>query len=284
MKIQSIFILFNVILIFFIAIICFFPTLILGAELASFLWRNNWVLLLVFISLLVVFDSFYFANRKLYSLLEKEDWPALVHYLEDKVLRQGKYSKRLVLLLANTYIVLSDSSAVLNLENKAAMVKVSLVDDNALVFGTARILGKDFPGAIRFFEAKLSTVKPGLRIWMAWYFAFALLLNRQYEKAKEEFSRLAWSCDDEVITGLSAFILANTIIKALPEYKLALESIIIEGRVRVLKALPQQKDWERALERIKTEVHALVLSKILLETEQWLYEVPTGASSEPKNE
>ena len=284
MKIQSIFILFNAILVIFIVLIGFFPTLILGADMASFFWRNNWFLLLVFVFILAAFDVFYFSHRRLYSLLEKEDWPALAHYLEDKIFRQGKYSKRLVRLLANSYIILSDSSAVINLESKASIVKASLVDDNVLVFGTAMILGKDFPGAVRFFEARLGTVKPALRIWVAWYFAFSLLLNRQYEKARVEFSRLVLASDDEVITGLSAFILANTIMKALPEYKLVLESITIDGRNKALKALPQEKDWEREIGRIKTEVHALVLSKILLETGQWLYEGLTGASSEASDE
>ena len=274
MKFQSIFILFNIILVFFIAIICLSPALIPGADSIASFWRYNWILLFVLASVLISFDSFYLMNRRLYDLLEKEDWPALIHYLEDKILRQGKYSKRLVKLLANTYLVLSDSPAVMSLEAKAAMVKPSLVDENALVFGTARILGRDIPGAIRFFEAKLDIAKPGLRQWIHWYYGFALLLNYQYEKALDEFSSLVKVCDDGVITGLSAFFMGTTLRKYLPEMKSLLEFTAQEGRDRVLKALPQLKDWDRETTKIKSEIHTAVLAKYMEKTGLWLYQPP----------
>ena len=271
MKFQSIFILFNTILLFFIALICFSPVVILGKDVALLFWRSNWYLLLILVSVLAVFDSFYFANARLYRLLEKEDWPALVYYLENKVLGHGKYSKRLVRLLANTYLVLSDSTGVMALENKAAFVKPSLVDDSALIFGTARILAKDVTGAVRFFEARLTTVRPRLRPWISWYFAFALLLDRKYERAYEEFSHLVEVSDNEVITALSAYFLSNSVKKALPDKKQVLESITDQGRERVRKMLPRQEDWNRETARIKTEVHGAVLSKYIDEAGRWLY-------------
>ena len=271
MKIQSIFILFNIILAFFIVIISFFPVLMLGADMASMFWRYYWFLLIAFVFLLGFFNSFFLINRRLYNLLEKEDWPALVHYLEDKILRQGKYTKALVRLLANSYIILSDFPAVINLENRAAMVKTSLVDDYALVFGTARILAKDYLGALRFFEARLISPRRRLREWMHWYVAFSLVLNRRYERAWEEFSRLIRTSEDKVIIGLSSYFLSKSILKALPEKRSALESAAGEGRTMVFKALPQQRDWDRKLSKIRKEVHGMVLSKIFDEAGQWLY-------------
>ena len=286
MKFQSVFILFNIILVLFIAIVCFFPTLILGADRTGFFWRISWFLPVFLVIILVVFDIFFLVNRRLYSLLEKEDWPALVHFLEDKVLRQGRYSNAAVRLLANTYLVLSDSPAVMSLENKAAIAKPSLVDDNALVFGTARILGRDITGAIRFFESRINTAKPDLRQWVQWYYAFALLLDRRFERAQEEFSRLARISEDGVVAGLSAFFLGNTIGKSLPEMKFVCESSAAEGKDRVLKVLPQRKDWEKEVEKIKTEVHAAVLSKYITEAEVWLYGLPeeTALSTEAVKE
>jgi hypothetical protein len=258
-------------LLFFIAVIFFSPALILGSGKILVFWKSNWYLLLILVSVMVVFDSYYLVNRRLYCLLEREDWPALVHYLEEKIYRQRKYSKRLVRLLANTYLVLSDSPGVMSLENKAALAKPSLVDDNALVFGTARILGKDVPGAIRFFEGKLNTAKPDLRQWIRWYYAFALLLDSKFEKAVEEFSHLIKISNDGIITGLSAFFLGNNIMKSLPEKKPVLESAAAEGRDRVLKALPQQADWGKEVVKIKAEIHAAVLAQFMEEAGQWLY-------------
>jgi len=221
--------------------------------------------------ILIGFDGFYIANRKLYMLLEKEDWPALVLYLENRVIRQGKYTPRLVRLLANTYLVLSDSTGVMSLENKAAITKPSLVDNNALVFGTARILGKDIAGAVHFFESRLTTVKSSQRLWIRWYYSFSLLLNRDYEKASEEFSYLARTGNNGIISGLSAYFLETAIIKSLPEHREILEPAVTEGVERVIGAFPKLNDWVRETTRINADIHTAVLSKYMEETGRWLY-------------
>jgi tetratricopeptide (TPR) repeat protein len=281
LKFQSVFIIFNILLLIFLVIIFLTPVLFLkGLDAGAFsqnsaiiniFLRSNWVLMIILASIMAGFDVFYLYNRRLYALLEKEDWPALVNYLEDRIMQKGKYSPRLVRLLANTYLVLSDSPAVMSLENKAAMAKPSLVDDNALIFGTARILGRDIAGAVRFFESRLYSVKPGLRLWVQWYYGFCLLLNRQYEKASEEFSRLAGLSNDGIITGLSAYFLSIIIMKSLPGQKDFTEAAAIKGRERTLNSLPTQKKWIREIGKISAEIHIAVLSQYINEAGQWLY-------------
>jgi hypothetical protein len=227
--------------------------------------------MVILAAIMAGFDVFYLRNRRLYALLEKEDWPALVTYLEDRVIRQGKYTPRLVRLLANTYLVLSDSSAVMSLENKAAMAKPSLVDKNALIFGTARVLGRDFTGAVRFFEARQNSVNSGQRQWVCWYFGFSLFLSRQYDKAAEEFSRLAEVSNDGIITGLSAYFLSTISKKSAPEKLKSLNEDAIHGKERVLKALPTQKNWTKETGRINGEIHIAVLSQHIEAAGKWLY-------------
>jgi hypothetical protein len=204
-------------------------------------------------------------------LLEKEDWPALVRYLEDRVIQKGKYTARLVRLLANSYLVLSDSAAVMSLENKTAIAKPSLIDANALVFGTARILGKDTTGAIRFFGTRINTVKPGLKEWVRWYHGFALLLNRQYKEAGEEFSLLARMSNDGVIAALSSYFLSDTIARAIPEKEYEYREIASAGKERVKKALPSLKNWSREVSRLSMEIHAAALTRYMDETARWLF-------------
>jgi len=176
-----------------------------------------------------------------------------------------------VRLLANSYLVLSDSAAVMSLENKVAIAKPALVDANVLVFGTARILGKDIFGAVRFFEARRDTVKPGLKEWVRWYHGFALLLDRKFEGAADEFSLLARMSKDGVITGLSSYFLTNVIARAMPDKEQEFLSISSGGKERVLQALPQLKNWNREISRLSTEIHAAALSKYMEETGRWLY-------------
>ena len=191
MKFKFIFILFSATLLLFIAVLVLLPPIIFGPSFSGMFWKINWPFVVVLVLLLIVFSTFYFINRQLFLLLEKEDWPALVRYLEDRVIQKGNYSPRLVRLLANSYLVLSDSAAVMSLENKTAIAKPSLVDANVLVFGAARLLGNDISGAIRFFAVRRDIKKPGLRDWVRWYHGLALLLDHRFEEASDEFSLLA---------------------------------------------------------------------------------------------
>ena len=272
MKFKSIFILFSATLILFMAILVLMPLFLLGPSFSGSFWQNNWPLMAVLIILFFAFNIYYFTNRRLFLLLEKEDWPALVRYLEDRVIQRGHYKSRLVRLLANSYLVLSDSTAVMNLENKVSAARVSLVNANALVFGTARILGKDISGAVRFFGARKEAVKPGLREWVGWYHGFALLLNRQYDEAGAEFSLLAGHSKDGVIVGLSSYFLLRLVAPALPEKGYQFREIAAGGKERVLKALPRPKDWNREVSRLSLEIHAAAISKYMDESSRWLYE------------
>jgi len=271
LKFKSIFILLNITLLIFMAILVLLPLFMLGPAFSATFWRANWPLMLVLVVLFIGFNSFYLANRRLFLLLEKEDWPALVRYLEDKVIQKGRYSSRLVRLLANCYLVLSDSAAVMSLENKVAIARPALLETNALVFGTARILGKDIFGAIRFFDAHKARVRPGIRDWVHWYHGFALLLDRQYEASGNEFSVLARTSNDAVITALSSYFLSGTIARFLGGKAEEYRELSSAGRERVLKSLPTQNNWSREISRLSTEIHAAALSKYTEETGRWLY-------------
>ena len=272
MKFKSIFILFSLTLLLFLAILVLMPFIMLGPSLSESFWRINWPLIVVLVILFAAFSLFYFNNRRLFILLEKEDWPALVRYLEDRVIQKGNYSSRLVRLLANSYLVLSDSAAVMSLENKVALAKPSLIDANALVFGTARILGKDISGAVRFFQTRKNTVKPVLKDWVHWYYGFALLLDHQYEESGMEFSFLARVSADGIVTALSSYFLRETLTKVLPEKAEEFRDLADGGRERVRKALPDMKNWNREVGKLSTEIHAAALTKYMEETGRWLYE------------
>ena len=271
MKFKSIFILLNLTLLLFLIALVMLPIFIMNPLFLGDFWQSNWLFVLFLLLILIAFNIFYFNNKKLFLLLEKEDWPALVRHLEYKVIKKGNYSPRLVRLLANSYLVLSDSEAVMNLENNTAIAKPDLVHANVLVFGTARILGKDISGAVRFFAAHKEKAKGELSEWVRWYYGFALLLDRQFEKAADEFSVLACLSKDGVLAGLSSYFLNGAITRALPEKGPDLRNVSSHGSERVLKALPQLKDWDRESARLATEVHAAVLSKYMKETGQWLY-------------
>jgi hypothetical protein len=276
LKFKSLFIIFNISIIFFLLAAGLLPLFILGTAFAGDFWASGWPLFLLLILALAALNGYYMSKRRLYYLLEREDWPALQDYLEQRVLSRGKYRSRLVSLLANTYLVMSDSAAVTALENKTAIANPPLIESNALVFGTARILEGDMAGAVDFFSLRLSRGKANLPRaaknlpWIRWYYGFSLLLNRQFEKSAAEFMALAAEASDALITGLSAFFLADTLQKHVENRNECLARAR-EGRERVQRDLKTVEEWNREAVKIETEVHAAILRKYIVQAGAWLF-------------
>jgi hypothetical protein len=271
LKFKTIFILFSLIIILFLGFVFILPVLFIGPGFTGVFWPILWPPAVILFLLLLGMGVFYFRNRRLFYLLEREDWPALVQYLEDRIFKRGHYSSPLVRLLANTYLVLSDYHGVLSLENRTAVVKADLVDANAIIFGTARLLGKDYEGAARFFGEKAGRVKRGTAEWVRWYFGFAQFLNRWFSQAADRFAEMAKESDDAVLAGLSSYFLASNLARTLPGRGLELMAAAMDGRKRVRAALPTRAAWNRETGKVRREVYAAVLSKYLDETSEWLY-------------
>ncbi|MDR2069450.1 MAG: hypothetical protein LBP71_06235 [Spirochaetaceae bacterium] len=234
-------------------------------------WSIIWPVVLFLIIVLIALNSFYFINRRFLQLLEREDWPALVRYLEQRIFKEGRYTSRLVRLLANAYLILSDSSSVVSMENKVAIVKPALVDANALIFGTARILNRDIGGAVTFFSTRLNSAKTESAHWVHWYYGFSLLLDRQFSAAGDQFKALAAESKDGIITGLSSFFLAENLGRAVPQRSLEFTAAAMEGRNRLKKTFPSADAWNREVKKILNEVYTVVLSKYINETTVWLF-------------
>jgi hypothetical protein len=247
------------------------PNLFLGTGIAGAFWRSAWPLAVLLVLILLGMNGFYLLNYRLFYLLEREDWPALVLYLEDRVIKRGHYSSLLVRLLVNAYLVLSDYQAVMNLETKMAIAKPRLVDANALTFGIARILGKDYAEAAWFFEEKARKSKRGTAAWVRWYAGFSLLLNRKGDQAADRFTEIAGEEGNPVLAGLSSYFLAENLTRMLPLRSQGLMTTAMDGRKRVCAALPDQDAWNKEVEKIRSEVYGMILSKYFDETSNWLY-------------
>jgi hypothetical protein len=258
-----------------VIVIFIMPFFFLGAEFAASFWLALRPLFLALALLIAGFDLYFALNHRLFYLLEREDWPALVQYLEFRVLKKGQYRPRLVRLLVNTYLVLADAPAIMSLENRAAIVRPALIESNAVVFGVARILGKDIPGAVRFFADRLDAGSRKNADWLRWYYGFCLSLDRRLDAAADQFVLLIRESEDGIITALAAFFLNGAVCAALPMRRSELKAAALTGRARVRKALPDQSAWTKARSRIQTDVHTLFLAKYIDETSAWLYSAET---------
>jgi hypothetical protein len=236
----------------------------------------------ILIVTLIILDIYYFINRKLFRLLEREDWPALLAYLENRFLRRGRYSGQLTRLFVNTSLVMSDSRAVLDLENKLTLVKPALVERNALIFGLAHVLAKDYAGALRFFAAHdrgdpwkrpFPFFNGHSRQWLAWYHGFSMLLERRFPEAAEQFRRLAREARDPIVTALAAWFLVDNLSRVADAS--CLEDAAA-ARERVRGILKRRKDWDRELAGTETELHIAIVWRYINDAGNWIYQMQDG--------
>jgi hypothetical protein len=223
--------------------------------------------------LLAGMGLYFIINYRLLSLLEREDWPALAYYLEQKIIVKNHYSSRNVQLLASSYLVISDYPSVQKLENNALLAKPSVIDKNVLIFGAARVLSGNHKDAVAFFRARLDRCPPKDRQWVRWFLGFSYLLNGDFKQAEPEFSSLAVSCEDAVITCLSAYFLDSSLAKNShkpDECRAAAET----GRSRVVKTLKNAANWKKVADRTGNEVHTAIIKKYIDEAGNWLFNKP----------
>jgi hypothetical protein len=275
LKFKAAVIAFNVIVLLFALVVFVVPFAVLGKELGAGFLRSSWIMAPALLVFLGVLDLYFALNYRVVLLLEKEDWPALVQELERRVLHRGNYRRRLVKLLANSYLVLSDAPAVNALEKKLAVARPTLVNANVLVFGAARLLSGDNRGAVDFFKTRLpggaqaAGTPPAGREWLSWYYGFALLLNREFAAAADCFTLLAEQSEDGVIVGLSAYFLGSALKKLLPARD---SGPAAAAKERVRRFLRVRADWDREIKRLETELHAAVLTNYLGKTADYIYE------------
>jgi len=270
LKFKYLIIIFSIIIILIILITVLLPLLIAGPE-SAVNFRFISLPLLIFMFLLLSGMSVYFLlNYRLLSLLEREDWPALAYYLEKKIIVKGRYSSRNVRLLASSYLVISDYTSVQKLESNALLAKPSVIDKNVLIFGAARVLSGNYKEAAAFFKTRFDKCGAKDKKWVRWYLGFSYLLGGSFNLAELEFSSLAVSCDDAIITGLSAYFLDSSLAKNSPrpgECRAAAEN----GRSRVVSAIKNAVNWKKEADRTGTEIHVAVIMKYINEAEKWLF-------------
>ena len=272
MKFKYLVLVFSIIIIFILLMTAFMPLLITGHEAVPNPLLIALPLTAFMVLLLICFGLFFILNYRLFSLLEKEDWPALAYYLEQKVFIRGYYSNRNVRLLASAYIVMTDYLSVIKLESKAAIARPSVIDQNVLIFGSARILSGKYNEAEFFFKTRLDrgAVKEKDKEWARWFYSFSQLLNGSFSKVEGEFIKFADSSDDAVITGLSAYFLFFNLAKySLKPYECT--KTAENNRNRILKTLRKRELWKKETKKMSADIHIAIIKKYIDETENWIY-------------
>ena len=272
MKFKYLIIAFSAIIIIVLLAAIFLPYLITGGQTdlrANFRYITL-PLFAVIVLLLICVSVFFFLNYRLLSLLEREDWPALSCYLEQKIYTKKQYNHRYVRLLASSYLVMSDFMSVIKLEGKTMLAKPSAVRENILVFGSARVLSGKYGEAASFFKSYISKSRRKEKDWVRWFYGFSHLLGGAFTSAEPEFSSLAVLSKDAIVTGLSCYFLFNSVEKHSSK-PAECRSISENGRARVLKSLKDIYGWNADVSKMSADIHIAIIKKYIDSAGIWLF-------------
>lgn len=278
MKFRTIFILFNAVIVISFLFVFFMPFFLLGSEYSLSFWTANWYLALIFVLLIGGLNAFFIANWKVFVLVEREDWGALAAHLVDRIFTRKRYGARHVALLVNAYLLQSDVEGIERLELELGEKRPELLRKNAVLFGVTRLLRNRPAEAEAFFARFLEAKDVENRDWLRFDYAFSLVLQRKAAEAQPRL-RGGLSSRDAVLSLLSAYLLGSlgAAAASTEAERAELVALADTARERLKKRFPGQR-WNREVERAKSEVHIVILSKLIDDAGRWLFEAAAPAN------
>jgi hypothetical protein len=271
MKFRTIFILFNVVILISFLFVFLLPLFLLGTGSSIQFWKGNWYLALLFLTLLGVLNAFFIANRKTFTLVENEAWGELSAHLVRLMFPRGRFSSSRVRLLVNAYLLQSDIGGIERLEAELSAKRPALLRRNALLFGITRLLRNRSEEAEAFFGRFLEAKDVESRHWLRFDYGFSLVLQKRFAPALPYLEE-GTSSSDPVLCLLSAYFLASVGGAAAKDEaeKASISDKAQAARSRLLKRYSRSK-WNKEIERAKSEVHIVILSKPIEDAGRWLY-------------
>jgi hypothetical protein len=207
MKMKAIFLLLNVVLGIAFLVIFLTPLFLVGGDWFSLFWERNWPIAVVFVVTLAIVDGYFLMNWKLFSGLERENWGEVAGFLEDRIFKRGRITGSRVRLLLNTYLVTSNTDAILALEAFLAGKKPGIISKFSLPFGIPHLLAREPKAAEEWFRGMLALPRLADRDWVNWNLAFSLLQTKESDAARAELSGLLDRVTDPVLLLLTMYLL-----------------------------------------------------------------------------
>jgi hypothetical protein len=264
MKLKAIFALFNGVLVLSFFMILFMP-LFLGSDYFSLFWARNWIVAVVFVLSLGALNGYFLLNWRLFRILEREEWPALVSYLEDRILGKGKVRPLYVRLIVNAYLILSNTEGIRALEAYLREKKPALIGRFSLQFGVPYLLMKDPAVSEAFFASMERGKKTRSLGWVRWNHAFSLLQLGNREEAGEKLLGLFGEAREPVLRMLSLYLL-----DVCAHNDREIEARVNEGR-RTLRGRYTDGEMQRKISKAGDNIEVVVLSRIVQDAREWLY-------------
>ncbi len=266
MRFKTIFIIFNIVILFSFLFIFFMPLILLGADHFGDFFQKNWFIVILFVAALGIFNAYFIRNWYLFQLLEKEDWVTLISYLEKRIIQDHSFRRSYIKILINAYLVTSNTAAIMNLKNHISENKPTLIKYLALQFGIPYLLDNKPEESERYF-GKLLTERGVKDIdWIRWNYAFSLMQLKQFEGAKAEYERFMTHKSDPILHLLSLYML-----NSFPQVDTAIRQKM-ESNIADFKKKYTPTSWQVRIERSKGNIQTLIFSKLISDAADWIFQ------------
>jgi len=273
MKLKSLFALFNAVLILSFLALFLMPLFLLGGEYFHVFWGKNWGVALLFVLTLSGINAYFLSNWKIFTLLEREDWKALIGLLERKVAGARILRSLHVRILLNSYLVTSRTEDIMKLEATVRARRPSLLDRNSVQFGVPYLLMSDPAKSEAFFAAMTARPRVRQRDWMRWNHAFAMMQVERREEAIRELKEILAAVKEPILELLCLYLL-----EAYGKSDEGVAALVREGADRLRQSL-DEKAFRQKIERSAENTQVLILSRILADALHWLYHAGEAASA-----
>ncbi len=262
MKFKTLYILFNAVIVAAFLFIFLMPLALLGVDYFRLFAQKNWIAGVLFLVTLFIINGYFGLNWKLFRLLEREDWPALIRHLEGSIGRRGRPGKSSCRLLLNAYLITGQTEPIAALEARVRRDRPALLPALALPFGLPYLLRGDPQAAAGYFGPLAAQAGVADRGWMRWNYAFSLMQLKKQGEAGAELQALLAEKPTPELRLLSLYMLAACPGPGLHEQA-------ERGRQELAgKLTPEQ--WRRRLEGGGGNPQITLLAPILREARDWL--------------
>ena len=265
MKFRILFALFNFVIVAAFALIVLMPALVLGWEYSQVFWRGNWPVAIVFAAVLGGLNTYFGINWRLFTLLEREDWQGLIDHLEQKILVKNRLGKQRLRVLINAYVVTGASDRISELEMRLREIDSAWVSRFPLEFGIPYLLKNDASAMERFFGEMKERSDCPEPVWVRWNYGFAMILQQKLDEARAILMAIADETKNPVQQLLIAYLLDSA-----SAHDESARSVV--GKLKsALQSRYQGDRWERELERQRSGLQVLVLSKLIDDASRWAF-------------
>lgn len=274
MKFKLIFALFNGIIIASFVFVFLMPVLVLGGSYSFDFWGKNWYLIIVFVVILAVLDSYFIVNWKMFVLLEREDWSGLSALLEDKILFRKRFGDQDIRLLCNAYVVQGKPQEILKIEDGLRAFKPDAIFRYGILLGIPHLLQNKPADIIAYFEPLSHNKKTADKDWVDFNYAFGLMAERRVTEAAALLDEIAVQKRERIPQLLALYLLDTSTPADVPGAEA--RAVRLAAAKSAFRAAYSPATFERFLTKHKDNLLVLILNKFIVEAADWVFRGPAN--------